>query len=802
MVNIFSFDWQKLREQAKARLSERNWHPLAEASNEQLEQYQMALEIEQEERQRAYQELNELYQHYWYLYEYAPCGYITLNKKGIITRINQQAIKLLAYPQASLTRLEFLQFIAPENQSLLVEALDTAQTKQENVSLELKLIRSDETRVWVHLEINAKVVERGERQQWWIILTDISAEKEAEKAQAKADRLQLITDSVQDGIAYLDRFQRHQFVNQRYQQWLGYSQKAIIGKTIQQVIGYSAYAVIEPAITRVLKGETVIEEMQFPYQNQQQRDVLMTLVPETGEAREVEGFYLLMSDLSERKQLERRIQQQETFLHSIYDGVEQAIFVVDVLDNKQLIWRDLNAISEQLIKLDRKQVKGQPLEAIFSNHLGPIIQQGYEAILKKKRSVSYEERIPYQGHLPYWLITLTPLLKQQGQIDRIVGMAININERKQLEMQLQQQVERERLLNDIIYQIRSSLDIEAILNRTIDKILNIFQISRVVVTLHGLDHSQLEFIDGGSFNSSQQGDPSQWVLWDASQAQTRFQQYSVIAIDNVTSELEADDPLYETACQKNVCSLLAVPIGNYQQLQGEICLQQCQTIHHWREWEKQLLIDVSHQLAIALQQARLYHQLQQELDHRIELQQQLHYHAIHDHLTGLPNREHLIERLKELLDHRHQDVNSSHWFALFFLDLNGFKYINDTFGHTVGDELLIAVSQRLQSCLRENDIIARFGGDEFVILLERLHQSQDAINIANIANRIHHSLQTPIYLHHSQQEVQVETSIGIVFDEANYTDSETILRDADIAMYISKRNWKPYVIYNELDQTP
>lgn len=128
---------------------------------------------------------------------------------------------------------------------------------------------------------------------------------------------------------------------------------------------------------------------------------------------------------------------------------------------------------------------------------------------------------------------------------------------------------------------------------------------------------------------------------------------------------------------------------------------------------------------------------------------------------------------------------------MLFLDLNRFKTVNDTFGHTVGDELLVIVSQRLNNCLREEDLLVRFGGDEFVIILDHVSDEHQAIQVAN---RIHETLTTPVLL--QGVEVTIGTSIGIVLDDSNYTDPTPILRDADIAMYEAKNNDFPYVVFD------
>jgi len=342
------------------------------------------------------------------------------------------------------------------------------------------------------------------------------------------------------------------------------------------------------------------------------------------------------------------------------------------------------------------------------------------------------------------------------------------------------------------------LEPQEAVEKTVNRLLEVFQVSHVILVAYCKNSSCqdrycFELVKCASREETSLEKPSSMLLDYPDQAQQWFQEHQVIAIEDREKELVSSS-LYQAACDMNSQSLLATGIWFDNHLQGEICLYG-EEVCHWQKLEKQLLIDVSHQFAIALQQMKLYQQLQTELNRRIELQQQLHYDAIHDKLTGLPNRYLLIDRLTHLIQsHPRKEEKTSSFFAIFFLDLNRFKAINDSFGHNCGDQLLMEVTQRLKTCLREEDTIARFGGDEFVILLEHLHQQVDAIEIVH---RIHRTLSEPILLNH-EVAVEVGTSIGIVFEEPKYTDSESMLRDADFAMYQAKQNQNYYVIFNDL----
>ncbi len=175
---------------------------------------------------------------------------------------------------------------------------------------------------------------------------------------------------------------------------------------------------------------------------------------------------------------------------------------------------------------------------------------------------------------------------------------------------------------------------------------------------------------------------------------------------------------------------------------------------------------------------------------RVQIQTQLKYDARHDTLTGLPNRELLMERL-DLAIHRAKRLESYH-FAVLFLDLDRFKVINDSLGHLAGDKLLVAIAQKLQVTFREIDLVARLGGDEFVILLEEVKDIQEVIHATE---RIFTELQTPITI--EERDVYTNVSIGMVLATKDYDRASDLLRDADIAMYRAKTNGKArYAIFD------
>ncbi len=158
----------------------------------------------------------------------------------------------------------------------------------------------------------------------------------------------------------------------------------------------------------------------------------------------------------------------------------------------------------------------------------------------------------------------------------------------------------------------------------------------------------------------------------------------------------------------------------------------------------------------------------------------LAYQAMHDSLTGLPNRRMMQQHLTNVLERA--SVDDTH-VALLFLDLDRFKLVNDTLGHTHGDELLVAVAQRLNEHVRPSDLVTRIGGDEFMIVLGQVVSVSQALDLAN---RLRHSLRAPFIV--NEMEFYVSASIGLAFASGDDpgANAEVLVRDADTAMYQAK----------------
>ena len=169
-----------------------------------------------------------------------------------------------------------------------------------------------------------------------------------------------------------------------------------------------------------------------------------------------------------------------------------------------------------------------------------------------------------------------------------------------------------------------------------------------------------------------------------------------------------------------------------------------------------------------------------------ELRKRLEHQAYHDPLTGLRNRAAFDVDLREQSERRRP---AGEGLAVLFIDLDGFKLVNDRLGHEAGDTLLEAAARRLEACVRPDDLVARLGGDEFTILLPGANDVEGALVVAE---RILDRLDAPFAV--AGTRVRVSASIGVAFSRSSSNDPDQLVREADQAMYRAKRSGRSRVV--------
>jgi diguanylate cyclase (GGDEF)-like protein/PAS domain S-box-containing protein len=222
----------------------------------------------------------------------------------------------------------------------------------------------------------------------------------------------------------------------------------------------------------------------------------------------------------------------------------------------------------------------------------------------------------------------------------------------------------------------------------------------------------------------------------------------------------------DTIVGKDSLDWLGVPLNSSKGIIGALVVQSYSGEVRYTEQDKSLLQFVSNQIAAAIV--------------RKQNETWLQYIAHHDPLTDLPNRELFHDRLQTALSRARRNKER---LAVLYIDLDGFKQVNDGYGHAVGDLLLQEVAQRIRRCLRESDTVGRIGGDEFVVLLNNINLPEQG---AVVAEKIRAILERPFEL--AGQRLHISSSIGVAVCPEHGDDNKQLIRHADEAMYAAKKN--------------
>ncbi|MEM9567979.1 MAG: sensor domain-containing diguanylate cyclase [Cyanobacteria bacterium P01_E01_bin.34] len=197
----------------------------------------------------------------------------------------------------------------------------------------------------------------------------------------------------------------------------------------------------------------------------------------------------------------------------------------------------------------------------------------------------------------------------------------------------------------------------------------------------------------------------------------------------------------------------------------------------WLETTLTEIYDAQGQLSLIQSTSR-------NVSERVAVELQLRHYALHDSLTQLPNRRCFIERFEQEVAESHRQPD--YGFALLHIDLDSFKEVNDCWGHASGDRLLEQVAERITSCIRDSDTVARIGGDEFIILMVPVDSVE---RVETVASRVLSELERPIELANGHH-ITIGASIGIVMNSEHYEDPQDLIRYADTAMYRAKQAGK------------
>lgn len=672
------------------------------------------------------------------LFEQARIGIAFCGSEGQIIRANPKYCEITGYSADELLKMTFFELTDPSDRSAnLATFRQMLEGKINDFNLEKRYIRKDGTPIWV--EVTGAILRSpsGSPQAVIGLVDDISSRKQAEASlRASEQFLRSIYNHAEQGIFMMDVTADGDFhyvaLNPSQERVTGITSEVIRGQTPEDIFSPEQAVRVRGNYRRCLNlGKPITYEEQLCFRG---RDSwwLTTLSPVRDETGRIVQIIGTTADITERKQMEVALQEREMQLRNIANAVPGAVYQLrrDATGNACLLYlsegvRSLYGLDPETAMTDINQLYGRVVPEDL-----PLLFDSMQVSADTLQPWSLEFRVqPTQGPQKWILDQAIP----RPQTDNSIiwdGILTDISQLKQVEIALQASETR---LRNMAANIPGAL----------------FQ---YVLRPDGTEG--LLYMSPGCYQlweiSAEAAQANAQPLWDMIHPDDLSALQASVAESART--LQPWQHSWRITTPSGIEKWLQAAGRPEQQANGEVI------------WDT-VVLDISDRQRSEVERQRA--------------EAQLAHYALHDVLTDLPNRKLLVQRLELAIQRNQRHPHCE--FALLFLDLDRFKVINDSLGHQIGDQLLIAIARKLQSLIRGTDLAARLGGDEFVILLEDVENHSE---IVHVADRIITSFQAPLML--EGREVSVTTSIGIVMGGQPWWDATDLLRNADIAMYRAK----------------
>lgn len=497
---------------------------------------------------------------------------------------------------------------------------------------------------------------------------------------------------------------------------------------------------------------------------EQQNLELEELRWEVAELREAEASWV---------QADKELQQKEAHLAETQSLAHLGSYEYEV-HGGEVIW------SKKTFRIIERDLSlGEPSIEEYLQIVHPedrsLMQSIFAQAVNEKQPFDFEYRIVIKDGIIKNIQSIgKPVVDENGNVVRIVGTILDITKRKLTEKTLLQLNNELELLNRAGKSFSSSLDLDQVLTNVLEEVRRLMDVTASSIWLiapendelvcRQVTHPKREIVRGWRLELGE--GIVGWVVRHGKSL--------------IVPDVRKDERHFKGVDKKTklaLRSILSVPLKVQQNMIGAIQVVDT-AVDRFDQQFLTLIEPLAASAAIAIENARLYEQAQQEIAERKQAEQRLEHLATHDPLTDLPNRNLYYDRLNHAISLARRDKRMV---AVFFIDLDGFKSVNDAFGHKKGDQLLQEVTERLKSCMRESDTVARLSGDEFTACLENISKVADA---TAIAEKILTTISQPFVV--NGQDFVITASIGISLYPQHGDDADSLLKNADAAMYAVK----------------
>lgn len=655
--------------------------------------------------------------------------------------------------------------------------LDTLKRDGYLCNYELHAKKKNGTPLW--LAVSAQCLKFSGEQAVFTAFYDITERRQAEEALRKSEkRYQNLYDRAPDMYFSITADGKIQSVNQFGAEYLGYRPEELVGQPIWLLIYQDDRRCLEQQLTEIF-SETLLKDISQLEFRKVRKDGSTIWVHERiqlifsedgahGDTPISPELRIICRDITEHKRAEAALRQAEAKYRSIFENVVEGIFQTTVKGQYR--------IANPMLARICGYASPEELMATLTNiehqlYVNPNRRFEFKCLVQQQGAIWGFESQVYRkdGEIIWTSENARAIYDSDGQVVGYEGTVEDITERKRAEAELHK---RDSLLQGVA-EAASHLLTNTDYGSAIEKVL------AALGTAAGVDRVYL--YENHPHPITMEPAVSMRFEWTQASVTPTIDQpyqqnqpygasnrwYTALSSGNSVSCIIRELPATEREVldRDGTQSVLMVPIlVNNHEFWGYIGFDDCHSERRWSKSEESILLAMAASISGAFQ--------------RQQTEQKIRYQARHDVLTGLPNRTQFSKQLSLSLETAQQNGER---LAVMFLDLDRFKTINDTLGHATGDQLLIGVAKRITSCLRVGDIVARWGGDEFTLLLTQISCTED---VAKVGRRILATSKPAFAL--EGHELHISTSIGIALYPYDGEDAQTLLKHADAALYQAK----------------
>ncbi|MEJ7872847.1 MAG: PAS domain S-box protein, partial [Rubrobacteraceae bacterium] len=679
------------------------------------------------DREKARKTLEESEERYRRLVEGLPEA-VLVHKDGAFVFTNSAGARLFgAAEPEDLIGKPWIDTVHPDDRELAKARVARVQEEGERVEpLEMRFLRLDGTPVEVEA-LAIPTTYRGESATL-SVSREISERKRAEKALRKSEeRFRAIFEHTALGVSIADPERRLLETNAAYQDMTGYGADELYGKPVAEFSHPDDVAEDTERNEELRAGD--LERYQREKRYVRKDGGLIWVRSTISAVRDKEGNVEFLVGVTEDVTERRRAQELLKESHDLLRAVMEGTTDAIFVKDRESRYLMINEAGAEVFGRSPEEIVGKDDVELFEAEDGKKAIEEDSEIMASDETRTTEDTTTADGVTRTYLATKGPYRDHRGEVVGLFGVSRDITGRKEAEEALRESEERFR---------------------------SAFENAPIGVALVGLDGRRLK----------------------VNQALCEMLGYSEKELigQNYSEVVHPDD---REISSEHLRKTLEKGEGSYT-LERRYVHADCHTV--WNLTSVSLIQDAqgvpSHLVC-----------LQQDVTERKELEERLEHQAFHDSLTDLPNRALLLDRVKQALA-RAERRAGGRGVAVLFVDLDGFKAVNDSLGHEAGDDLLVEAARRLQRLARSEDTVARLGGDEFCVLLE----DADAEETARVAGRVLSGLgDAPYFLDEAEnrqrRRVFVTASIGMALSRPHHRPSN-LLKEADLAMYRAKKEGK------------